>query len=131
MDALMELFGYRRWSVEFVIPIKTISVTNAREFWRVRAKRAKAERVSARDAFFANASWARVQTGEFEGALRITLTRLATHKLDSDNLAGACKSVRDGIADALGMDDGDELLTWEYAQEKAKEYGVRVKIEAL
>lgn len=38
---------------------------------------------------------------------------------------------RDGIADALGVDDGDESkVTWSYAQERG-DYGVRVKIEAL
>ena len=112
--------------MEFVIPIKTISVTNAREFWRVRAKRAKIERDDAH-----RHTCGVLQFLKTPGKFCITLTRLAPRKLDSDNLAGACKSIRDGIADALGMDDGDERLTWEYAQEKAKENGVRVRMEAL
>ena len=60
----------------------------------------------------------------------ITLTRLASRKLDSDNLATALKAVRDGVADALNLDDGDERLDWRYAQEKAPRghYAVRVEI---
>ena len=43
---------------------------------------------------------------------------------------GAHKAVRDGIADALEVDDGDTRLTWKYAQEKGKpkEYAVRVAL---
>lgn len=53
--------------------------------------------------------------------MRQTLTVLQTAgKLDSDNLPGAFKHVRDGMADALGIDDGDARLAWSYAQVKAK-----------
>jgi len=62
--------------------------------------------------------------------ISITLTRLTTYppRMDSDNLAGSMKAVRDGIADALGIDDGDERLTWKYDQQRASEPGVRVEI---
>ena len=62
---------------------------------------------------------------------RIELTRLAPRRLDSDNLAGSCKHIRDGIADWFGVDDGDARYQWAYAQEKSKEYGVRVTITPL
>ena len=46
------------------------------------------------------------------------------------DLAGlTCKAVRDGIADALGIDDGDDSLTWEYSQAVGKEYAVEVEIK--
>ena len=61
--------------------------------------------------------------------LIITITRIGKRKMDSDNLAYAAKAVRDGIAAALGINDGDERLTWEYPQEIGKEYGVRVEIK--
>jgi hypothetical protein len=60
----------------------------------------------------------------------ITITRLGPRKLDDDNLASSAKHVRDGIADKLGVDDGDDRLTWRYSQEKSSTYGVRIKIEA-
>lgn len=52
--------------------------------------------------------------------------------LDDDNLASGFKATRDGVADWLGVDDGDKRLTWRYAQEKGapKFYGVRIEVEA-
>jgi hypothetical protein len=40
--------------------------------------------------------------------------------LDDDNLAAGFKSVRDGIADALGIDDRDPRVTWAYAQQRGE-----------
>jgi hypothetical protein len=64
--------------------------------------------------------------------LTITLTRIGVRNLDADNLANSFKHVQDGIADALGIDDGDPLLTWRYGQRrgKPKEYAVEVALEA-
>lgn len=63
--------------------------------------------------------------------LAVVLTRVGARPLDNDNLATSCKAVRDGIADALGVDDGDEeACTWDYKQRKGKpkEYAVEVTI---
>jgi hypothetical protein len=63
----------------------------------------------------------------------ITLTRIAPRKLDTDNLTRSLKAVRDGIADALRIDDGNERLSWHYRQEKRKlkEYSVIVEVTTL
>lgn len=50
----------------------------------------------------------------------VRLTRLSPGTLDDDNLRGALKAVRDGVADRLGVDDRDPRVTWEYAQERFK-----------
>jgi hypothetical protein len=52
--------------------------------------------------------------------------------LDDDNLQGALKSVRDGVADAYGIPDNDSRITWRYSQERCGRgvFGVRVTIEA-
>jgi len=65
------------------------------------------------------------------GSVAITLTRIAPRALDSDNLASGLKAVRDGVADALGVDDGTSRIEWRYAQERGKpgEYAVRVAIQ--
>jgi hypothetical protein len=34
--------------------------------------------------------------------------------MDSDGVAAAAKYVRDGIARAIGIDDGDPRLDWRY-----------------
>jgi hypothetical protein len=38
--------------------------------------------------------------------------------LDSDNLTGGTKPLRDSIARSLGLDDADDRITWEYHQIK-------------
>jgi hypothetical protein len=60
----------------------------------------------------------------------VTITRIAPRKLDDDNLAASAKSLRDGIADALGCKDNDPRVTWTYAQAKGepKQYAVRVLV---
>lgn len=61
----------------------------------------------------------------------ITLTRISARKLDDDNLRGALKAVRDGVADALGFsDDSNGALTWSYAQQKGRpgEQAVRIDV---
>ena len=66
------------------------------------------------------------------GTVVVVLTRIAPRDLDTDNLASGLKAVRDGVADALGMDDGSSRIEWRYAQERRKpgEYAVRVGIRA-
>lgn len=67
--------------------------------------------------------------------LVITIRRIGPRMLDTDNAARAAKSVRDGIADAVGIDDGDPGLTWRYEQRRATagaagadRYGVEIEI---
>jgi hypothetical protein len=61
----------------------------------------------------------------------VTITRIGKRTLDDDNLAYAAKYLRDGIAEALGVDDGDRSkVRWEYAQETSKDdYKVRIQIK--
>ena len=59
--------------------------------------------------------------------LLITITRIGPHKLDDDNVASACKYIRDEIARAVNVDDGSPLYTWRCEQRTGK-YGVDVEI---
>lgn len=61
-------------------------------------------------------------------AIRVVLVIASKRRLDDDNLQGACKFLRDGIAETLGTDDGDPRLTWEYHQIQSRDEGVIVKI---
>lgn len=59
----------------------------------------------------------------------VTLTRHSPRRLDGDNLAGACKVVRDTVAHWLGRDDREgPLLDWQYAQERGALPGVTVTL---
>jgi hypothetical protein len=57
--------------------------------------------------------------------------RLTGRALDGDNLQRALKAVRDGVADALGIDDGDSRIEWQYGQRRGGkgEYAVEVTIQ--
>ena len=117
------------------LPIRTKSGDNAHTYWRGKARQAKAHRSAA--ALATRAKW-RVFGYDAEGCaslldagLVVTLTRVAPSALDTDGNASGMKSIRDGIADALGLkSDRDPRITWAYAQRRAgvREYAVEVAI---
>lgn len=111
--------------MKFNLPLKTVSLLNMREHFRVTAKRKKAHREAV----------GFVTAGLKPPALpvTVTLTRVSPGTLDEhDNLPSAFKHIVDGLADWLGVDDGDELVKWRYAQEKCKrgQFGVVVEVTA-
>jgi len=112
--------------ISLTIPgLRLVSEANAHEHWRHRAKRAEAQRAAT--LLLARTALAR---GRPQLPLVVTITRLGPGKLDSDNLTGSAKHVRDGVAQALGIDDGDDRVTWVVGWRKAKGYGVEVTIAA-
>lgn len=120
----------------FEVPLKLVSGMNAREHWGSAAHRAAKQR-KAGEVACANAllAW-RLKQSKGQDAipfpLFVLITRRGKQKLDSDNLAISGKHVRDGIADALGVDDGDESkVTWNYRQEHSPRYSARVEIESV
>ena len=113
--------------IEFFLKIKTVSEMNSRSHWATRYRRIKVHNVAAYLGTLNAMRGHRLTSDRF----KITLTRIGIKSMDSDNLASSQKGVRDGIAKAIRIDDGDDRLTWIYKQEKAKrvECGVRVEIE--
>lgn len=111
-------------AIVVTLDTKLVSLTNSREHWRTRAKRAKEQR---RMAAAALATHQRFAPGT---KLNIYITRIAPRALDSDNNVISGKHVRDGVADWLGVDDGSDLLTWHYSQQRgaAGYYGCRISI---
>lgn len=108
------------------LPLRTVSSLNQREHWSKRARRTKTQRTVAR---LKTESELRPVRRWFVPTT-VKLTRVAPGKLDGDNLQGALKAVRDGIADALGIDDGDDSVTWTYDQQRgrARQYAVIVEL---
>jgi hypothetical protein len=102
-----------------VLPLRIVSILNRREHWAVRAKRAKSQRMTA----YYGMLKARAEPPP--APLRICLTRVYSRHskpMDHDNLIAGFKSVRDGIADWLQVDDGDGRLEWRYAERGGKEH---------
>lgn len=104
------------------LKLRLHSIANERIHYMARHRHMKAHRMAVLDAI----------AGRQMPALPLTVTivRIGPRKLDTDNLAIACKGVRDGLAQAWGVDDGSDLYDWRYAQESAGTgvYGVRIEI---
>ena len=105
-----------------IYPIKIISEANQREHWAAKAKRVKAHR---------KAGWAIIRSLKVMLPVTVLLTRIGVRKLDDDNLAGAFKGLRDGIADGFGVADNDDRIIFVYDQRKGKpkEYAVDISFE--
>jgi len=116
--------------ITFEIPIKTVSEANSRSCWQARMRRTKKARAAARVicASEINRSYPFPGRFNYEAKRVITLTRIGKRRMDTDNLTGSMKAIRDGIADALEINDGDWRLEWSYAQEIGKRYSVKVEI---
>jgi hypothetical protein len=108
------------------LPLRIVSEANARDHWTKSAKRAREQRGVTAFALRPKLTSAVVKP---QRMTVVTLTRQGPRSLDSDNLQRALKAVRDGVADALGMDDADPRIEWRYGQERSKTYGVMVVIE--
>lgn len=107
------------------IPLKTVNGLNRREHWAVAASRAKKERQTTR---LCVRCAIRPISGDLNGHYKITLTRFGKRKMDGDGVQASFKHVRDGIADALGINDGDDRLEWVYAQCSSKKYYISINI---
>lgn len=89
------------------LQIATVSEANSRDYWRVKAARAKKQREAVKG-HFAYDHHAKLMLAEFRSRgmpSSIHLTRVSPRALDSDNLASSCKAIRDGIQDVLGIND--------------------------
>lgn len=111
-------------SVVVTLPLRTVSELNVRNHWARRANRVREQRFAACVALISRRPLPALP-------VVVTLSRIAPRALDDDNLRGALKACRDGVADALGVDDRDPRVTWQYDQRRggAREYAVGVRIE--
>lgn len=110
--------------MKVTVPVRAVSLANVREHWTRRSDRARAHR---------SAAFLSLRATKVAAVLPciVLLTRVAPRALDDDNLRGALKSVRDGVADWLGIDDRDPRVKWEYGQRKGpvKFYAVDVEVK--
>jgi hypothetical protein len=111
------------------LPIATVSALNAREHHRARARRVAKERL---DAGYLLAAWLKPKLPEAFVVQRVHFDRGGKRLLDSDNLPGSCKAIRDEVALCLGVSDGPETdIRWTYSQHRALSPSVTVRVELL
>jgi hypothetical protein len=94
------------------VPLQTKNSLNTREHWALRSKRARSQRSKLKS----EVSKRLPEIGL--PLVVITLTRVSPRSMDSDGVVAALKHCRDGVADALRIDDASPLVEWRYAQRK-------------
>jgi len=107
------------------------TLTNKREHWGAALRRSQTHRPQTKmlvDLALGKAPWvlpaiAHLMKGAGEvgenryGGLLVKLTRIAEKMCDHDDGCNtSLKHVRDGVADAIGYDDGDLGISWHYDQ---------------
>lgn len=122
-----EAVGGGMASIFFFVPVKTVNESNGDQFGRARWANL-AKRKAAKKAVELITNTMDKPTGE---PFVVELVRHSAGTLDDDGLRSACKSVRDGVAKWLGINDGDvDRLRFKYGQKIVKRgvYGVSVEI---
>lgn len=107
------------------VPIHTVSEANTRGHWGAKNARAQDQRETIK-----LVASAHLRASALPRNLVVKLVRIGVGHLDDDNLRGAFKAIRDGLADFIGIDDKHvDLVRYEYGQEKCPrgEWGVRVE----
>ncbi len=114
---------------ELYIPLRLMSEANQREHHMVKARRVKVQRKAVRLAL----ATMHGHLGSPALPLLVTITRIAPRGLDSDNLVGSAKAVRDAIADWFGVDDGGPQIAWNVEQGRGDvgEYAVEVLLREV
>jgi len=112
-----------KMGIIYTLNVKTVSEANSREHWAAKHRRSKAQRA------LALAKTLEALNGAVITSATITITRIAPKALDDDNLSRSMKAIRDGIADAIKIDDGDSRVKYKYAQEPIGKHQYSVCIE--
>ena len=113
--------------IDLLLPIKITSPANGSHgHWSADAKRRKKQRTIVK--------WGLMPLPKPPLPVVVTLTRIGPRDLDTDNLAGGFKSVRDEVAAWLGCGDSTrDPVTWVYRQQcgESKQYACRIQIESV
>ncbi|AXA25664.1 MULTISPECIES: endodeoxyribonuclease RusA [Pseudomonas] len=99
---------------------------NARVHWSRKSKAAKTYRY----ACFLLARQAGIQTPKGDALLMLEFVPPDRRRRDDDNLLAMFKAGRDGLADALGIDDNVFTTLFRVSKETIKGGAVRVRIQA-
>lgn len=105
---------------------------NSRTHWAVKAKAARAARLTA---FGVTRHAMHEQRVSFDGATRLAVAMEFVppdlRRRDLDNAIAATKNDRDGIADAVGIDDSRFVTSYLLADEPKKGGEVRVTVRGI
>ncbi len=114
-----------RWSITLTLGCRVVSEANLRSHWAVACRRAEVQAGALHEAITA----AGLSNCKPPLPLSITWTRTGRQQLDGDNLQRAFKALRDRLAGWLQVDDGSDLVTWNYDQRRG-EPGVELELRS-
>jgi hypothetical protein len=104
------------------VPLRLGRGQNNREHHMARHRRVKAEREAV--------SWVLLGKPRPPLPCVVRMVRIApSNGMDDDGCVGALKSVRDGVASWLGVDDGRADLVTYVAHQERGPWGVRIEVE--
>ena len=107
-------------SVNILLPIRLYSEANEHTHWRVKSKRVKDQK-----AWVALALKSKARSGKHLLPATVIITRYGPKMLDTDNLAGSGKAIRDAIAAWLSCGDSPaDPVVWIYQQDPIKEINI-------
>ncbi len=113
-------------AMTFSIPGHLPSRSNERVHW---SKRSRLSRLQRQGAYLETRAAMPIKD-PMKLPVTVTMTRVSVRRIDDDNLAGAFKSIRDGIADAFGVDDSPSgPITWRYARRGGASACAEITIE--
>lgn len=110
--------------MKVAIEIGVLNESNHRGSWGGRAERLGLARYHTKEKLKAA-----LGRKPLRPVLTVTLTRVApgNQLLDNDGLVTSLKGARDGVADALHVDDKTKLIRWAYSQRKG-DWGIEVEV---
>lgn len=113
-------------SFDLKVKISGLNKSSRYQHWGKQANLSKKHRTLA-----AIATSNQIVARNIKGSLKyvVTFTRFGKRKLDDDNLIGGLKHIRDGVSDALGVNDGSDRITFHYKQEIHSENKLTIMIE--
>ena len=131
-----ELCAQGEGAVVFTVPVEIVSELNRRDHWAVKYRRATRQKRMAHAHTLKHAHRLRARArADRDLCLLVKLVRIMRRRqrpYDGDNLQSGFKAIRDGIAEALGIDDGSYRIDWQYDQERGDGKGmVRIAIEEV
>jgi len=112
-----------RWSIRLELACRVVSEANRRDHWTIQRRRAELQA----NALHAAIAGAGLTDHTPPLPVVVTFTRTGRQQLDDDNLARAFKSLRDRLAEWIGVDDADPLVSWRSDQHTG-EPGVTVTV---
>lgn len=107
--------------------LKIRSEANLREHWAVKRRRVKEQQDATHVALCSLGRGVRKVLRDAPG-LAVRFVRIGGRKMDSDNLTGGFKAVRDALAAWVGVDDGSDWWDWLRPAQESGECGIRIEL---